>query len=163
MNDKYWNILQQNNEWLRYSETKASILLTVYGIIITIIYSNAKEVYEAINESNLLLITSIIFGIVSIISIYFSFKCINPRLKNDNPTSIIYFGHISKKNKNYEDYLQYSKAIINNDDKFCEQVAEQIFVNSGIAWKKFVNVTWSIRLFILSVVMLIVSIAIYLF
>ncbi|MFW5700775.1 MAG: Pycsar system effector family protein [Cyclobacteriaceae bacterium] len=162
MNDKYWNILQYNNEWLRYSETKASVLLTVYGIIITIIYSNANEVFEAINETSLFLYSSVFYGLTSIISIFFSFMCINPRLKNENPSSIIYFGHIAKKNKNFSDYSQYSKTIIDNDDKFREQIVEQIFATSGIAWKKFVNVTWSIRLFVFSVIILLVSIAIYL-
>jgi hypothetical protein len=161
-NEKYWNILQQINDWVKYSETKASIILTVHGIIITVVYSNSKSVFEALNQSNFLFYSTLLYIALSILSIFFSFRCVNPRLKNPNPTSIIYFGHIAKKFPNFKNYYNHSKPIIVDENAFSEQISEQIFINSGIAWKKFVNVSWSLRIFIIGIVVLMVSVLIYL-
>lgn len=161
-NEKYWNILQQINDWVKYSETKASIILTVHGIIITVIYSNAENVYNALNNSQTLFYFTLAFALLCILSIFFAFKCVNPRLKNKNPKSIIYFGHIAKKFTDFQDYYSVSKPIISNQNEFEKQISEQIHVNSSIAWKKFVNVTWSLRFFIASTTLLILSVLYYL-
>lgn len=160
--DKYWNILQYNVEWLKFSETKASILLTVYGIIITIIYTNSTDVFEAVKGNTFIGTMSIIVSILSLISIYFAFNCINPRLTNLNPNSIIYFGHIKEKYNSFEDYFKATEGILDNESDFSKQIAEQIHVNSTIAWKKYFNVTWSIRFFIISIIVLLVTILKYL-
>lgn len=160
--EKYWNVLQYNVEWLKFSETKASVLLTVYGIIITIIYTNSADVFTAVENNSFIGIMSVIVSILSVISIYFAFKCINPRLKNLNPSSIIYFGHIKEKYNSFEDYFRETEMILENESDFSKQIAEQIHVNSQIAWKKFFNVTWSIRFFILSIIILLVTILKYL-
>jgi hypothetical protein len=160
--DKYWSILQYNVEWLKFSETKASILLTDYGIIITIIYTNASDVLSAVKNNSFIATMSIMAATSSIISIYFAFKCINPRLKNLNPNSIIYFGHIKEKYSSFEDYYNMTDGILQNENEFSKQIAEQIHVNSQIAWKKFFNVTWSIRFFIFSIIILLVTIFKYL-
>ena len=161
--DKYWNILQFNIDWLKFSETKASILLTVYGIIITIVYSNSQDVLNGIRASYLLIILTILAALLSILSIYFAFKCINPRLNNSSSQSIIYYGDIAKK---YKDFNQYQKAaveIVEEDSKFKISILAQIHVNSNIAWRKFVNVTWALRFFMSSIVVLIIELIIYLF
>lgn len=160
--DKYWSILQYNVEWLKFSETKASVLLTVYGIIITIIYTNSENVFNAVETNPFIATMSVVAGISSVISIYFAFKCINPRLKNLNPNSIIYFGHIKEKYSSFEDYFNTADKIMQDENNFSKQIAEQIHVNSQIAWKKFFNVTWSIRFFILSLIIILVTIIKYL-
>lgn len=161
-NEKYWNILQQINDWVKYSETKASIILTVHGIIITVIYSNSENVYDALNNSQILFYFTIPYALLCILSIFFSFKCVNPRLKKKNPKSFIYFGHIAEKFTDFQDYHSKSKLIIEDQDEFEKQISEQIYVNSSIAWKKFVNVTWSLRFFIASTTILILTVFIYL-
>ena len=161
-NEKYWNILQQINDWVKYSETKASIILTVHGIIITVIYTNAGSVYEALSNSDTLFYITLAYALLCILSIFYSFRCVNPRLTNKNPKSIIYFGHIAKKFSDFQDYYSQSKTIIANPIEFEKQISEQIHVNSGIAWKKFVNVTWSLRFFIASTTLLILSVLFYL-
>lgn len=162
MDEKRWNILQYNSEWLKFSDTKASIILTVYGIIITIIYSNSVDVYEAISSSKFIQILCILSAISSLISIYFAFKCINPTLENKNPNSIIYFGHIAEKFSTYEEYHKATEDIIDDELKLKNQISEQIYTNSKIAWKKYFNVSWSIRLFVLTIVLLLIQIIIYL-
>ncbi|MDP3314141.1 Pycsar system effector family protein [Lutibacter sp.] len=159
---EYWNILGNINDWIKYSDTKATILLTLYGVLITIIYSNSTDVLIGLNKSNWILGFSIISMIFSLISIIFSFLCINPRLKNENPNSIIYFGHIKEKFKNSDEYSIHSSNILSSDESYLKELTEQIHTNSSIAWKKFSNVTWSIRFFFGVLICLIFSILIYL-
>ncbi len=159
---EYWNILGSVNDWIKYSDTKATILLTLYGVIITIVYSNSTDVLSGITNSNWTLTFSVLSAICSLISIVFAFLCINPRLKNENPNSIIYFGHIQKKFQNANDYLSSSLEIFENESNYQKELTEQIHTNSGIAWKKFSNVTWSLRFFFGTLVCMILSVLIYL-
>lgn len=159
--EKLWSILTSTNEWIRFSDTKAGVLLTVYGVILTIVYSNADNVYTAILNNEVLVYLTIVLVLLALVSMIFSFMTLNPKLKNDNPTSTIYFGHIKEK---YVDYLDYYNDIDNKleSDEFDKQIAEQIYVNSKIAWSKFKYVSWAIRLFSISVMLLLVCLVMYL-
>ena len=159
---EYWNILNNINDWIKYSDTKATILLTIYGVIITIIYSNANESLIGITDSNWVLCFSILSTISSVLSILFCFLCINPRLKNNNPNSVIYFGHIQEKFNNAEEYSKQASDIINDTKLYYKELSEQIHTNSKIAWNKFKNVTWGIRFFFFSLLFMVSSILIYL-
>lgn len=160
--EEYWKILSNTNDWIKYSDTKATILLTLYGVLLTIVYTNAKETLDALTKSNWILFFSILSGVCSIVSVLFAFLCINPRLKNENPNSIIYFGHIQSKFNSASDYRNLANEIINDDTKYIEEISEQVYTNSNIAWKKFSNVSWSIRFFFASIIFVVFSIAIYL-
>lgn len=159
---EYWNILNNTNDWIRYSDTKAVILLTLYGVIITIIYSNANDVLLALNSSKFMLCLAILTIVLSFLSVLFSLLCVNPRLKNTNPNSIIYFGHIQEKFKTPNEYLMKSNKTLDEEKDYLRELSEQVYTNSIIAWKKFSNVTWSIRFFAVSIIILLGSMLIYL-
>jgi len=158
--ERYWEILQLNIEWLRFSETKATMLLTVYGILFTIAYTNSTQVFESLTDSIWITFLVFFYGITSLISIAFAFLCVNPSLKTGPATSIIYFGHI------YQDlsqivYKKRAKEIIDDEEKLTDQITEQIYVISKIAWVKYRNVGWSIRFFIVSLVIMLIAIFSY--
>jgi hypothetical protein len=160
--ERYWQILQYNIDWLRFSETKATVILTVYGILLTITYTNAGPVFQAIKDSTFLFWTTLIYGALTILSVVCAFLSINPSLKNINPNSILYFGHISKKFQDASTYKTHAKSVLDNDDTYTDQIAEQIYINSTIAWKKYRLVTWSLRLFFGSLLTVIISMIVYL-
>jgi len=165
MNEKienYWRTYQEINSWIIYSDTKAGILVTVYGVLLTIIYTNSNNLYAAISSSVIILLLTILCALFSILSLFFAFKCLNPQLKNDNPKSVLYFGHIAT-NKNYKDYLKYSDKIFSDKKSTIEHLSEQVYVNSKIAWGKFSYVTISIRFFFASMAVLILMLTIYFF
>lgn len=161
IHEDYWKTLQLNLEWVRFSDQKAGVIMSVYGIILTLIYSNSTSISKAIASSKFQIFMVILICICSTISIVLSFLCLNPQLKNENPQSMIYFGHIATKNSKFEDYILHSKTIIEDEKKIAEQIAEQIFVNSTVAWKKFQNVTWSFRFFFISLVLILISLITY--
>ena len=127
--------------------------MTLHGVVLTIIYTNANSVYEFSSANWFTILLTITIAGTSLASIIYSFLVINPRLKNDNPTSLIYFGHIQEKFKTYTDYFQSAKVILNDKDKLDEQLSEQIHINSKVAWKKFTFITISLRYFFASIIL----------
>jgi hypothetical protein len=160
--DRYFQILQLNIDWLRFSETKATLILTVYGIMLTMVYTNSTSVFTSINNSCLILMLAFLYGLVSLASIGMAFWCINPKLKNKDPNSIIYFGHISKKFKTQAQYKTFAHLVLEDEDSYHDQLTGQIFSISKIAWKKYTCVTWSLRLFISSLILMVIMLFVYL-
>jgi len=165
-NERYWQILQFNIEWLRFSETKATLVLTVYGILLTIIYTNSTSVFTSIQESGAIFYMVLIYSATIVASIVFAFLCISPRLKNTNNNSnksIIYFGVISSKFPDKSAYKTLAKSVLNDEEDFGDHIIDQIYTISKIASKKYYHVTWAMRLFIASLIWLILILVIYLF
>lgn len=160
-NQEYWNILNSTQDAIKYSDTKATIILTLFSVILTVVYSNAEQVLIALKTSNTVMCFSIFSITFAVLSSLFAFLCINPRLKNNNPKSIIYFGHIQKKFSNFNDYHTKAEDILAND--YSSELAEQIYSNSKIAWAKFSNVTWCIRFLFCCITFLSLSLISYLF
>jgi len=158
--DRQKEILQYNVEWLKFAETKATLILTIQGVLLTILYTNANELYNAILNSKLQLFCSVISAILFLLTLIFSFFAINPNLKNHLTKSAIYFGSI----KNYKDYKEYNKSLNDfSEVEIKEMLSEQIYINSQIAWNKFVKVGWAIRFFAFLILVLFVQILIYIF
>lgn len=158
--DAFWNILQNISEWIHFSDQKGVFVITTYSIILTLIYSNAKEIGEAVGSSTVLIISAILISATSIVSIYLSFKCLSPTLSNIHTSSIFFFGHIAN-HKGHDQYYNHAKSIINNDRAIEENLAEQIYTNSKIATNKFKLVSWSIQLQVLSILLMLISLTIY--
>lgn len=159
--NRLWNILMKNIDWIKFSDTKATVVLTVYGIIITLVYTNSSDVLNSIQGSNILPVLTILAGFLSTISIIFSFICLSPKLSNNNPSSVIYFGHIQKF-KSYQKYLEEYHKVLDMPKDYEEQIAEQVYTTSKIAWRKFYNVSWAIRLLIFTILTLLSEVLIYL-
>lgn len=154
------DILQYNVEWLKFAETKATLIITIQGVLLTIIYTNAKDLYEAVTSSEAQFGLTIISALLFLLTLIFSFLAINPNLKNHLKKSAVYFGTI----KNYSNHAEYHKTLKDlNEEEMNEMLSEQIYINSHIAWNKFVTVGWSIRFFSSLVLVLFVQILIYIF
>jgi len=163
MTQELWNILTKTTDWVKYSDTKAVLLLTVHGILLTIIYTNAYNVYDYSFENWFTILLTILITGTTLTSIVYSFLVINPRLENNNPTSLIYFGHIQEQFKDYSSYYQAVKDTFTDNEKLNGQISEQIHINSIIAWKKFSMFTLSMRYFFTSLVLLSINLLYYFF
>ncbi len=161
MTQDLWNILTKTTDWIKYSDNKAVFLLTVHGVVLTIIYTNAGSVYDFSTTNWLTLTLTILIAFASLLSIIYSFLVVNPNLKNSNPNSLIYFGHIQEKFKNYNDYFQSAKIILSDKEKLHEQLSEQIHINSIIAWKKFAFFAKSIRFFFVTIILFTITLLYY--
>ena len=160
----YWRVLVKNIEWIKFSEAKAIFLITIYGVILTITYTNAKDLYTVLSKSNWLIALTIITVLLAMASMFFCFLALNPVLKNDDPTSIVYFGHIKEQFKSSDEYFKHTQNVLQDDDHediMLKNISNQVYQTSKITWNKFKQVSWGIRCFAGVLVMLILEIIIY--
>jgi hypothetical protein len=81
----------------------------------------------------------------------FAILCLGPTLSIGEPISLIYFGHIAKKYDSCNRYKIDVVAAFRDESGSIDQITSQVWANSKIAWKKYVNVTWAI-LFLVGVI-----------
>lgn len=156
MNEKlefYWHILNKTHDHIKFSDAKAALLLSLYGIIISLYFTQSSTfINEVIKVSSFKMILLIIIGILSLLSIYCAFNAVNPRLKNPTSTSVIYFGDVHKEFKSADEYYQFGNEIFDKPEAVFRDLSDQVYVNSTIAYKKFYNVAWAIRFFVAGLV-----------
>ncbi|WP_291915001.1 Pycsar system effector family protein [Chitinophaga sp. CB10] len=158
--ERYWLILQKNIEWLRFSETKSAIILSSYGILFTIFYTNADDVFKSIVPIGTITVLVIIFSLLSIASIVYAFLTLRPRLKNTG-NSILYFGHIAANYSNAASYKKAAHSILDDEDQYTNHLTEQIYSISKIARDKYQCTGTSMWLFFFSIGILVIAVTIY--
>ncbi|WP_116977639.1 Pycsar system effector family protein [Chitinophaga silvatica] len=159
--ERYWLILQNNIEWLRFSETKASIILTSYGVLFTIFYTNANSVFASLTNSTTTLTFVVLFGSLSLISIIAAILAVRPRLRNRNPTSILYFRHIQEKYTSASEYKRAAHSILDDEDKYTDHLTEQIHSIAKVTNSKYICTGISVWCFGISLLILVTAVIIY--
>lgn len=167
--DAYKN-LDIINSWISNSDTKASIILGLVGVVITIIFSNGsfintmdeltKNVFSNMNFSDVLYFA---FTLASLslftFGIYRLVRVLIPVLKTNSSfkKSYIYFGYISN-HPSFSDF----KADINNatEEELQNDILNQIYINSCICKNKFSNFIYGLRYFIIGLILLIIMLII---
>jgi len=148
----YWYSLNKIMDHIRFSDAKAALFLSIYGILISLFFTKSVNVWAEISEASMAeQVLLVITGVFSVISIYFAFNTVNPRLKNPTSTSIIYFGDVHKKFNTAEEYYAFGKKRFESKEEVFRDLSDQVYVNSTIAYKKFFNVSWALRFFVLSI------------
>lgn len=157
--DDAYKKLEMINQWINNLDSKSSIVLGLVGIIITIIFTNTSfvdDIIRIISRISKHMIFSdilyIIFFIISIIlclyGIWSLIKVLVPtiRIKNVKIKSYLFFGSIAQYS-NYKEYKdKYLKA---NDDDIIDDLLNQIYQNSIICNKKYINFTNGLKYFLL--------------
>ena len=122
--------LQMLCEWVRFSDSKAGIFLTLQGVILTIIFTLTTTPRAEFSLSFSLFILGLILFFVSIV---IGVNIILPILEVGAPTSRIFFGHI----KTHKDAFKYISEVNSDSYKFEEDVLTQIWAISKVAWRKY--------------------------
>jgi len=156
--NNYWKILQTNLDWIRASDQKATIILTIYGIIIPFVNSRSEELFESISGHPEIIIFMSLAGMASLVSMYSAFRCLTPRIFKNFRPSVIFFGSIVEQYPDDESYLGALRKKMAVEELIEEEIAEQIFINSRVAFRKFKDVSRAIRFFALGLSFLIISI-----
>jgi hypothetical protein len=125
--------------------------MSIYGILISLFFTQESDIWmEVLKGSNTRMFFLTVTGVFSVVSIYFAFNTVNPRLKNPATKSIIYFGDIHKKFQTAEEYYQFGQKRFQDSEEVFRDLSDQVYVNATIAYKKFFNVAWALRFFVLS-------------
>lgn len=139
-----FTILQGVNEWLRFSDSKAGVIIAFQGVTAGFLISNAKILSEVGKLGGsctrfICLFLLVIGAASSLISLLYSFKVVYPRLNIGEPKSRIFFAHIAS----LKTATDYSKEISNKDYDLETDISNQIWANSKVAWRKYKAIHYS--------------------
>lgn len=150
--------LNRHLEWIKSCDTKASIVLAVTGIFLTIFSSSISikvlkeilaNIFQNLSFSNLLYLIifligwgAFVYGVICLI------KVLVPRLKNNiisdnelHDDSLIYFESVS--NNTFVDFKNKMKTLNEENDK--DDLLSQIYINSHICTYKYQHYSKGIK------------------
>lgn len=155
--DELKSRLDRVNSWINNCDQKASILLAVEGVVLTVLctsdyiswihqklispiynyYETGKGEFSLINAIQLCLLAVML--VMIILSIFYSLQVIkgtiNARFKQSGLTekSLLHFASIS--NKSFSDFKR--ETINQSDESVINDLLSQIYINSSICTAKF--------------------------
>ena len=163
-NNDYFQILNTVNSWIFNCDTKVSIILATYGVMITALLStDVYAVMIKIIEQCIVCHTvcNIIYLMIFVAALIIFgcglYKLICVLLPKIDLTgkSIMFFGNVSAF-KSFEDYIKEANTYSDNDTKTHEDILFQIYAASNICSQKFKNQKKGLVLTLLASLMIIV-------
>lgn len=155
--DALWKTYTEINGWIRFSDTKAGVMIATNGTILSIVFSKSIDNANFIINNGIIFL-SLVFGFLfGLLSIYFAIRCLNPTLEVGEPRSLIYFAHIAKR---YTSPNEYNVGVLRgfrDELDATNQISNQVWANSKVAWNKYINVTRATRLLIGAIASFIVA------
>jgi len=156
VSDNYWSILNSIDDSIKFADAKAIALLSIYSILITIIFTDPETITGLLETSQSGSIVLIFTGLSFVVSAYYAFKCLKPNFNYKSKESVLFFSSISNQFESAEKYYESSHKVLSNDKKLYEQLAEQVFTKSKIASGKYKQVKVSFNFFILFIIFLLI-------
>jgi hypothetical protein len=148
-------------EQIRFSDTKASLIITANGVLLSLAVARAEVWMRAVGSPSRpeLILLLALFLIFSTLSLYACLWSIVPSLRSAYPTRFTYFGSISR--MKLDDYLR--KVMSATRDDLEHDLAVGVFNISIIATNKYKKVTFGCWSFSVSVFFMIVLVFLTLF
>jgi hypothetical protein len=153
----YWSGIGYINGLNRSSEIKAGLIISFYGLLLGVIFEVATGIENSPKLSILLISTLLVFIFFVSRSIYFSFKCFMPQIETKFEPNMFFFHDAVTKYGGSKAYAKQLMELLDDETRLYEQLGEQIFVNSLIASKKFLDVNRSVRNLVFSFIPLLIS------
>lgn len=150
--DSMWQTYNAVQEGIRHSDSKAEAVVGIVGVVAGIMLSALASSGNVSFSQRPLLFILLVLGIISgAAALYFAIRCLSPTLDVGEPTSLLFFGHIAKLYDTAQSYQRALDKAFVNDNDILEHLTSEVWANSKIAWKKFMFVTWAIRLLVVTI------------
>lgn len=159
--DHYWALINYLSGMIKASEIKAGLILSFYGIILNLFFKYLDIFLEMAKNDWLIITFMSLWLLVTIHSIFFSFKCFLPMILGSYDKNVFFFRDVIKAFGSVKDYSRQLYKVSNEKEILFGQLGEQVFVNAKIASTKFGYVNKSIRLLALNILLLFIFIVIY--
>lgn len=136
-----YNTLNTVNEWIKNSDIKTSILITLVSALTSVTLFLAPKIENYINfKANLFMsIVFLFLGILYICLVCSTFTfCVlslvaRVNFAKNSDKSLFYFGSIAKLNK--DEFIEKTSSL--NNEEIIKELKSQIVINSKIAKNKF--------------------------
>lgn len=171
--------LETISTWINNCDTKASTILALLGIILTLVFTNdgiklayiiVQKAVQSKTFSDIFYLLvwgctflTLLYGLYSLISVLIG--RINRKIYKQQGLTIdsrIFFGAISD-NATYEEFKQ--KALDASEESYINDLLSQIYINSKIANQKFKNYNRGLKIaiigFVLFIIMFLLGVYIY--
>ena len=159
--DHYWGSINYVFSLIKASEIKAGLILSFYGILLNVTYSNIVIVLQKDNNTWLLYILIISWVICTVISIYYCIRCFIPKIEKTYDPNIFFFGDIISKFGTIREFSQTFYDISLTEEELFNHLGQQIFINSKISAYKFKCVNNAISFLAIGLAILFLAIICY--
>jgi hypothetical protein len=160
--DHYWGSINYVFSLIKASEIKAGLILSFYGILLNIIYSNVVLILQKDDNSWFLYAFLVAWVISTVISVYYCIRCFIPKIEDKYDRNILFFGDIISKFGGIREFSQTFYDVSLKEDELFDHLGQQIFINSKISAYKFKCVNQAIRYLAIGLVILFFAIVCYL-
>lgn len=143
----YWEHLERLEKLVRASELKSGVIFSFHSLIVGLIADRIEMLKPIILDSLGLKILGSVWIVSVVVSVYYCFKCVIPRLGTKKDANVFYFRDASLRFVNAEKFAEEYYDVCDDEEKFSSELGEQIYNESRIITRKFDCVRWSIWFF----------------
>ena len=153
LNESLWRVYTSTNEWIRFSDAKAGIVLATEGVVVGVVYSNISSLRDIVVHHPAFFYFLLACSISGAVSFYFSVRCLLPTVSVGDLTSVLFFGQIARHYKDPSSYENAAKDLLSDSSHIRAQLSQQVWANSKIAAKKFALVNRAISYFAITMLL----------
>lgn len=136
--EEAWKVLEIVNDSIRRTENKSSIIMAAAGAIGGVLYNITKA---CVHQGAAFDATAAFCGIAALAAAIFAGFALIPRLRrHDNPDSLIYFHHVSRRygeDEGSAEYQRLLKLLIADKGLLVDGISAQIWANAHVARQKY--------------------------
>lgn len=156
MSYEHFKIYDLINNWIKFSDTKAGVIIAFNMSLLGVVLNKADK-FDIISQLEcskyFFILILFIFFLSSVLSMFNAILSVHPSLKTGTNGSNIYFAHIAKR-----DLESFRNDIASDKYSFEDDLSSQIKTNSDICWKKYVRISWAIKFAIAAVSAILIAI-----
>ena len=152
--EHYWHLISYIHGLIRSSELKAGLILSFYGIALNLYFQHIDVLLDASRNEWIVISFMGAWFILTIISMYYSFRCFLPLILNKYNKNVFFFGDVISSFGSIEEYSQKLYQVSNSRESLFSQLGEQVYINSKIANAKFGFVNKSVRVLAINIILL---------
>jgi hypothetical protein len=167
VSDNLWKTYAVINEWIRFSDTKAAAILTADAAIVAAAVTGLAGSQPFFLKHRMFIVLLMLACLFCFFSFWTALSSIKPKLDwksrpvdaNANlwtriasrfpfinvghPNSLIFYAHIAKRFDSANDYEQAATVGFADETHSKGQIAQQVWANSKVCWRKFKLVSWA--------------------
>jgi hypothetical protein len=139
-------VLQQANEMIRFADVKAAAVLAAAGVLAGQLPSEDRSWAKGV-----LLVAGVCIALSALLALY----TLAPR-RAAAAWSLHYFDHVARRyGDDREAFIDAWTEQAADEDAFKREIIGQIWAANMVAYRKFTQITWSIRILVVGVVALV--------
>lgn len=143
----YWMQIERLERLIRAAELKAGLIFSFHSLILGICFEKLDYIQSILSGHYIYWVFGTLWVLFVLLSIYYAFKCFRPKLELKYDSNVFFFKDAAFNYGDIKNYSQELKNICRDNDELCNQLGEQIHIESKIIDHKFICVNKSLKYF----------------